>query len=203
VGDYLLKEFVSLSRSGTLPASIPAILLWISVLVFYWRHRQLLAKADERRARQQFYREIVQGYLSVMALLTVVGIALMLSLRPIMATIVRAYFPPDSPPDKTQFVKTIKVPAIPLKTVAFKKPAPPEISYRGNSSQDFGVDWVVVDGEQLNGISMVLPAVNGRVSIVYSTGGRNIPAADLPQGFLDEWNISPGLLKAVDNSVKF
>jgi hypothetical protein len=63
----------------------------------------------------------------------------------------------------------------------------------------FAKDWVYVDEQRLTGITSVLPASGERVTIICDQGGRNVPASSLPQGFLDDWHITPGALKAMDN----
>lgn len=198
MGENLLDEFLRLSRSGTLPASVPALLLWLIVFLFYCRHRQLLTKADLRRGRKQFYLEIGKGYLVVMTLLTIVGVILTLFLKPIMANIFRGELPPDAPPVRARVVAKVTPPVIPVKKAPHQ-----EISYHGTADRNFASDWVVVGGEKLSGISMVLAAPHGQVTVVFATGGRNIPVSKLPQGFLDVWRITPQRLKAVDDTIKF
>ncbi len=47
-------------------------------------------------------------------------------------------------------------------------------------------------------ITIVNPATRGRVAIIYSNGGMDVPASQLPQGFLDSWKVTPDRLKVVD-----
>jgi len=70
--------------------------------------------------------------------------------------------------------------------------------YHGTGEAAFGKDWVFVDGKLLNGISHANPASGAKVAILYSEGGRDVPAAELPQGFLDAWQITPAKLKTAD-----
>jgi hypothetical protein len=80
------------------------------------------------------------------------------------------------------------------------KPATlPEPSYQGKADTNFGKDWVIVDGVKMQGITFANPAPGGQVAIVYSDGGRNVPASSLPQGFLDAWKLTPEKFKAAGN----
>lgn len=71
-----------------------------------------------------------------------------------------------------------------------------ESAYHGTSATDFGLRWVIVDGQKVEGITSVRPAPDAQVSILDTDGGLNVPAAKLPQGFLDAWHITPQLLKS-------
>lgn len=82
--------------------------------------------------------------------------------------------------------------------VSATTPAPPVDPYHGTAVGQFAKDWVIVDGERINGITLVLPARGAQASIIYSTGGRNVLADKLPQGFLDPWNLTPARLKSAD-----
>jgi len=43
----------------------------------------------------------------------------------------------------------------------------------------------------LDGIYLVNAAPGNKVSILYSGGGMDVAVSDLPQGFLDQWGITP------------
>ena len=72
-------------------------------------------------------------------------------------------------------------------------------AYHGTADTAFGQYWVTVDGKTIQGITLANPAPGGQVAILYSDGGKNVPASSLPQGFLDAWKITPERLKAADN----
>ncbi|MCE0483606.1 MAG: hypothetical protein LV479_05145 [Methylacidiphilales bacterium] len=74
-----------------------------------------------------------------------------------------------------------------------------DADYRGTSDTNFAKDWVIVNGEKLDGIMAVNPAPNAIVVILYSAGNKNVPASKLPQGFLDAWKLTPERLKAAGN----
>jgi hypothetical protein len=102
--------------------------------------------------------------------------------------------PPPAPSTATEPAPP-PAPAAPSQP-AVRMPAP---IYSGTTSTNFARDWVDLDGKRLNGITSVVPAPEGQVSILYANGGRNIPVAMLPQGFLDAWGVTPEKLKAADH----
>jgi hypothetical protein len=65
----------------------------------------------------------------------------------------------------------------------------------------YAKDWVIANGERLTGITRVTAAPGMQVTLVYSNGGKNIDAASLPQGFLDQWGITPAALAAANQPV--
>jgi cytoskeletal protein RodZ len=74
-----------------------------------------------------------------------------------------------------------------------------EASYQGTVDTNFAKDWVIVDGKKIEGITLANPAPNAQVAILYSDGGKNVPASSLPQGFLNAWQLTPEKLKAAGN----
>ena len=79
-------------------------------------------------------------------------------------------------------------------------PAPlTESDYHGTTETNFAKEWVIVGGVKLYGITRANPAPGAQVAILYSGGGKDVPAHRLPQGFLDAWNLSPQRLKAAEN----
>jgi hypothetical protein len=74
-----------------------------------------------------------------------------------------------------------------------------EASYHGTANTNFAKEWIIVDGKKIEGITLANPAPGAQVAILYSDGGKNVPASSLPQGFLDAWKLTPEKLKAVGN----
>ncbi len=79
-------------------------------------------------------------------------------------------------------------------------PAPSlsDARYIGTTSTNFRKNWVELDGQILQGITSVAPVPDGKVAIIYSDGGRDVPVSSLPQGFLDQWRITAEALKRAD-----
>jgi uncharacterized membrane protein YhaH (DUF805 family) len=77
-------------------------------------------------------------------------------------------------------------------------PAPPldESAFHGTAGTNFGADWVAVNGVTISGITAVTAVPGAQVALLNHDGGMNVPAASLPQGFLDAWKITPDMLKA-------
>ena len=65
-------------------------------------------------------------------------------------------------------------------------------------TKTYGKDWVIADGERMNGITQVAAAPGLQVTIIYSNGGKNLPASSLPQAFLTQWGITPDMLAAAN-----
>jgi uncharacterized membrane protein YhaH (DUF805 family) len=65
----------------------------------------------------------------------------------------------------------------------------------GRVDKDFAKDWVNADGTTYTGITNVVVAAHGQVTISYNRGGTNITASELPQGFLDLWGINADMLR--------
>ena len=65
-------------------------------------------------------------------------------------------------------------------------------------TKTYGKDWVIADGERMNGIIQVAAAPGLQVTIIYSNGGKNLPASSLPQAFLTQWGITPDVLAAAN-----
>jgi len=74
-----------------------------------------------------------------------------------------------------------------------------ESALHGTSDTQFGKNWVSVDGKILQGILQANAAPNAEVAILYADGGKDIPASKLPQGFLDDWQLTPQRLRAANN----
>jgi hypothetical protein len=107
--------------------------------------------------------------------------------------------PLPPPAAATDVSPTPSPPALPDASPSPKPSTSPEPSYQGTADTNFGKDWVIVDGVKMQGITFANPAPDGQVAIVYSDGGRNVPASSLPQGFLDAWKLTPEKLKATGN----
>lgn len=75
-------------------------------------------------------------------------------------------------------------------------PAPPPVA--DSLPKTYGKDWVIADGERLNGITHVAASPGMQVTILYSNGGKNLPASSLPQAFLTQWGITPDVLEAAN-----
>jgi uncharacterized membrane protein YhaH (DUF805 family) len=83
--------------------------------------------------------------------------------------------------------------------VAEPKPPLDPAALHGTSDTNFGRNWIVVDGQRIDGIISAMPAPEGEVALLYGAGGKNVRASALPQGFLDSWNLTPARLQAADN----
>jgi uncharacterized membrane protein YhaH (DUF805 family) len=75
----------------------------------------------------------------------------------------------------------------------------PESAYHGAVTTAYGHDWVIVNGTRVSGIIAANPAPRAQVALLNSDGGQDVPAASLPQGFLDDWKLTPDRLKAADS----
>jgi hypothetical protein len=107
--------------------------------------------------------------------------------------------PPPAGATAPEVSPTPSPPAIPDASPLPKPETLAEPSYQGTADTNFAKDWVIVDGVKMQGITFANPAPGGQVAIIYSDGGRNVPASSLPQGFLDAWKLTPEKFKAVGN----
>lgn len=90
-----------------------------------------------------------------------------------------------------------------ISTPASPSPMTIEATYHGipggTVNKDFAKDWVNAAGTTLTGITNVVVAAHGQVTISYAHGGTNVAASELPQGFLELWNINADILRRADN----
>ena len=77
-------------------------------------------------------------------------------------------------------------------------PHPSWTLYRGTAGGSYGKDWVIVDGQKIEGIDILLAEHDGIITIVHTGGGVNLPASKMPQHFLNLWGMTPEVLKARD-----
>jgi hypothetical protein len=94
-------------------------------------------------------------------------------------------------------------PIVPPSTVNVPTVSPKDSAYHGFDSIAFGKGWVrLKSGRTIFAIDHVAAAPNGQVAITRNDGtASDFSAKDLPQGFLDEWGITPEKLKMEDRQV--